>query len=569
VLGVKVLKLLGTTDTITNEVRYMDEGGSDSLFVCISLSRRVERLVEETVDFVCSSIIDIFDGRPRSDKTTHLMLELPQQKGKHKTAFSLVNFLDTGILQDPFHFSMVQSVSLHMTEFCKLPAQNVGLPCFGMRCRKSRGHCIPPTLRNKEGLSTAALANKIDNRGRLMSSRVLLYYHYHGPSVVGANNRSIFTDSCVWVRTRVTCLWCSTDRGGPPLFGAAIPPRVTSSSSSSRAPAFNNHISTTSAPKHVAPLNVRRSGRLGLVITSDGRGGNKISRGLSPQTITALYSLRTHILREHKDVLVSFSVDDVSGNVHATISDVGSEVVPLGSENGSRPSHLTDNLAHKAAPGSTWSFRRITNGGKVLRGEEVRCRAKARAVDMTAGNGTTHVTDTTLSHRKRAKVKRAVERSDTSVHSRGTQRVHYYGHLGCPVSPEDAGRSSLPLDHRDAHFSAAENLQAANALIDEYEDVSVEEKAFMKLWNIHTSSFHLFGERYLPHSCRYFALKFGQVLLEKNLRTQFLCHLVHLHDFGLMSLEDMKNCMSLVPASESPALALPINGGDSAHRPSR
>ena len=42
-------------------------------------------------------------------------------------------------------------------------------------------------------------------------------------------------------------------------------------------------------------------------------------------------------------------------------------------------------------------------------------------------------------------------------------------------------------------------------LIDEFEDVSVEEKLFMKLWNRHIRSPTVFADAQIPIACAHFA----------------------------------------------------------------
>jgi hypothetical protein len=42
-------------------------------------------------------------------------------------------------------------------------------------------------------------------------------------------------------------------------------------------------------------------------------------------------------------------------------------------------------------------------------------------------------------------------------------------------------------------------------MLDEFEDVSAEEKEFMKLWNTHIFSFPVYADGYLPLVCERFA----------------------------------------------------------------
>lgn len=82
--------------------------------------------------------------------------------------------------------------------------------------------------------------------------------------------------------------------------------------------------------------------------------------------------------------------------------------------------------------------------------------------------------------------------------------------------------------------------------IDDFVDISKEEKELMKLWNSHIFNFPGYGDSFMPLSCDHFVRKFANILVQKNLRFNFLLHLFNLYDFGLISSDDIFYFISLV-----------------------
>ncbi|KAG5190822.1 VEFS-Box of polycomb protein-domain-containing protein [Tribonema minus] len=104
-------------------------------------------------------------------------------------------------------------------------------------------------------------------------------------------------------------------------------------------------------------------------------------------------------------------------------------------------------------------------------------------------------------------------------------------------------------------------LQQNARLIDEYEDVSAEEKAFMKLWNMHTRAFETPSDSSVPLSCAVFARRFAPALLQRGLRANFVLHLFNLWDNCLVSPKHIHACMAIVNNAEQRLLRTDGGGG--------
>ncbi|EKX34457.1 hypothetical protein GUITHDRAFT_53381, partial [Guillardia theta CCMP2712] len=77
-------------------------------------------------------------------------------------------------------------------------------------------------------------------------------------------------------------------------------------------------------------------------------------------------------------------------------------------------------------------------------------------------------------------------------------------------------------------------LAQAERLMDEFEDVTPREKAFMKLWNRFVHRHAILADFQVPVACETFARNFGQQLIEQGLRDELLFHLFALWDFNLV-----------------------------------
>lgn len=82
--------------------------------------------------------------------------------------------------------------------------------------------------------------------------------------------------------------------------------------------------------------------------------------------------------------------------------------------------------------------------------------------------------------------------------------------------------------------------------IDDFIDISAEEKQLMKLWNTHIFTFPPFGERLMPAVCQRFVERFANAIVEKNLRHNLLLHFLHLWDSGLLLVQEVEKFLEMV-----------------------
>ena len=89
-------------------------------------------------------------------------------------------------------------------------------------------------------------------------------------------------------------------------------------------------------------------------------------------------------------------------------------------------------------------------------------------------------------------------------------------------------------------------VELSERLLDEFEDVSSEEKAFMKMWNRHMRSYTVQADSQIPTSCEAFARIHGAELRARKLRHNFLLHLFNLWDNSLLAAHHISTCMAVV-----------------------
>ena len=98
----------------------------------------------------------------------------------------------------------------------------------------------------------------------------------------------------------------------------------------------------------------------------------------------------------------------------------------------------------------------------------------------------------------------------------------------------------------DKDIDISPEIFTQHMVIDEYEDLSFQEKQFMKLWNTHIATFQSYGERFLPGVCDVFVKRYGGEIANKNLRHNLLLHLMTLWDFGLLLSEEVELFMNKI-----------------------
>ncbi len=118
-------------------------------------------------------------------------------------------------------------------------------------------------------------------------------------------------------------------------------------------------------------------------------------------------------------------------------------------------------------------------------------------------------------------------------------RQYYHSHTNLPMINDDwMGDSDDDIDEDWVQEMSSE-------LLDEFEDVSSEEKQFMIIWNRFIKSNHVIGDRHMPDKCDEFILKNRKQLIDAGLRVQLLLHLFHLWDSGVISSNRIRRCMTL------------------------
>jgi len=117
-------------------------------------------------------------------------------------------------------------------------------------------------------------------------------------------------------------------------------------------------------------------------------------------------------------------------------------------------------------------------------------------------------------------------------------------------------KTSQPMEHpliqEDSDDDVDEEwiLEQGEKLLDEFEDVSIEEKQFMKMWNRFIFYNKIFADYQVASRCVDFANAHGLELLQKNLRENFMLHLINMWDFALITSDTIAKCMVIVDQSD-------------------
>jgi hypothetical protein len=129
-----------------------------------------------------------------------------------------------------------------------------------------------------------------------------------------------------------------------------------------------------------------------------------------------------------------------------------------------------------------------------------------------------------------------------------TQLQLYHATTGIPALDEEFSYNS------DDDIDNSQALMQANLDIFEFEDISLEEKRFMCLWNNHINSLNVFADSYLLSVCTLFIHKHANYILGHGLRHNLLLHLLNLYDCNLLRSEEIPILMAeldIVKAKES------------------
>lgn len=138
------------------------------------------------------------------------------------------------------------------------------------------------------------------------------------------------------------------------------------------------------------------------------------------------------------------------------------------------------------------------------------------------------------------KIKSSQLAGNRPMKSTSAVRQYYHARLGVPIFDSDANIDG------DKDVDISWEIQASSNAIDEFEDVSNEEKEFMKMWNAFILVNPPYSDAYVSLMCEKFARVNLTEIVSKNLRHNLLLHLFTLWDFSLISGEDIQKVIFIV-----------------------
>lgn len=129
-----------------------------------------------------------------------------------------------------------------------------------------------------------------------------------------------------------------------------------------------------------------------------------------------------------------------------------------------------------------------------------------------------------------------------NFYGRSNRTAYFNALTGQPLTVDEVGGED------ETQMTEFGQLHMRNQIIDEYSDITLQEKDFMKLWHEHLTTCPPYGDRLLPLVCEQFIEKFADSIVTLNLRHNLLLHLVNLWDFGLLLSEEVQAYMEFVDA---------------------
>lgn len=227
-----------------------------------------------------------------------------------------------------------------------------------------------------------------------------------------------------------------------------------------------------------------------------------------------------------------------------------------------KASNSTEELNKSLAPHSDFSFLSARRGGGAL----ISSLSQLLACEDDAGNDS----GTDGANKKRKKGNDMV--STSSNGSKGKQALQtkpcakpkIKGKRGARMGAEKKGlaerqlfrsQTCLPIDvndQMDMDYDSDDDvddewqLAQAERLMDEFEDVTAKEKAFMKLWNRFVHRHAILADFQVSVACTTFAKHFGPELLRQGLRDELLFHMFALWDFNLLDQFNIRTCLGIV-----------------------
>lgn len=117
-------------------------------------------------------------------------------------------------------------------------------------------------------------------------------------------------------------------------------------------------------------------------------------------------------------------------------------------------------------------------------------------------------------------------------------RQFYHSTTGQMITPAELQYDS------DNEVDNSVEIKLQHSIIDEFSDLTTQEKEFMKLWNTHVATFPPYGDKLIPVVCEVFVKKFSGVIIKKKLRHNALLHFMSMWDFGLLLSEEVHQFLS-------------------------
>lgn len=117
-------------------------------------------------------------------------------------------------------------------------------------------------------------------------------------------------------------------------------------------------------------------------------------------------------------------------------------------------------------------------------------------------------------------------------------RLYYHTSTCLPVKPNEGDIDS------EADIDPEWLRERTQLMIDEFTDVNEGEKEILKLWNLHImSNYRHKSDNMIRQACLDFVEKEANTIFTRNLTKNLTLHLVNLHDFGLISSGDVRECI--------------------------
>jgi hypothetical protein len=93
--------------------------------------------------------------------------------------------------------------------------------------------------------------------------------------------------------------------------------------------------------------------------------------------------------------------------------------------------------------------------------------------------------------------------------------------------------------------------EESERLLDEFTDVTLDEKVFFKLWNRFSFAHPIISDRKIADACRRFCAIYGAKIKALGLEENMVLHLLNIWQHGLLSADDIAHCMRLFQAGNS------------------